>query len=118
MSKPEVLIDKSSHKSEQDKTIAPEMLKYDTDDRKSDREMQIVALGQDDVFSKRYTYYLSTAIFAMPFVFEILLFFVTIPTGNSEIVYMAFGTFIGIASTVAAFFLEVVQALRRKVMEY
>jgi len=40
----------------------------------------------------------------MLFVFVILLFFVTIPTGNSEIVYMTFGTFIGIVGTVAAFF--------------
>ncbi len=40
----------------------------------------------------------------MLFVFVILLFFITIPTGNSEIVYMTFGTFIGIVGTVAAFF--------------
>jgi len=90
--------------SEENKTIALEMLKYDTDDRKSAREMQIAALGQDDIFSKRYAYYLSSAIFGMLFVFVILLFFVTIPIGNSEIVYMTFGTFIGIVGTVAAFF--------------
>jgi len=40
----------------------------------------------------------------MLFVFVILLFFVSIPTGNSEIIYMTFGTFIGIVGTVAAFF--------------
>jgi len=45
-----------------------------------------------------------TVIFGMLFVFVILLFFATIPTGNSEIVYMTFGTFIGIVGTVAAFF--------------
>ncbi len=45
-----------------------------------------------------------TVIFGMLFVFVILLFFVTIPTGNSEIVYMTFGTFIGIVGTVAAFY--------------
>jgi hypothetical protein len=90
--------------SEENKTIALEMLKYDTDDRKSAREMQIAALNQDDIFSKRYAYYLSTAIFGMLFIFVILLFFVTIPTGNSEIVYMTFGTFIGIVGTVAAFY--------------
>lgn len=90
--------------SEENKTIALEMLKYDTDDRKSAREMQIASLGQDDIFSKRYAYYLSSAIFGMLFVFVILLFFVTIPTDNSEIVYMTFGTFIGIVGTVSAFF--------------
>jgi hypothetical protein len=36
--------------------------------------------------------------------FFLLLFFVTIPTGNSKIVYMTVGTFIGIVSTVAAFY--------------
>ncbi len=45
-----------------------------------------------------------TVIFGMLFVFVILLFFVTIPTGNSEIVYITFGTFIGIVGTVVAFF--------------
>ena len=66
--------------------------------------MQIAALGQDDVFSKRYAYDLSTAIFGMLFVFVILLFFFIIPIGNREIVYMTFGAFIGIVGTVAAFF--------------
>jgi steroid 5-alpha reductase family enzyme len=47
---------------------------------------------------------ISKTIFGMLFVFVILLFFVTIPTGNSEIVYMTFGTFIGIVGTVAAFY--------------
>jgi hypothetical protein len=47
---------------------------------------------------------INTAKFGMLFVFVILLFFITIPTGNSEIVYMTFGTFIGIVGTVAAFF--------------
>jgi len=54
--------------------------------------------------SKNGTLNIITAIFGMLFVFVILLFFVTIPTGNSEIVYMTFGTFIGIVGTVAAFF--------------
>ena len=47
---------------------------------------------------------ISTSKCGMLLVFVILLFFGTIPTGNSEIVYMTFGTFIGIVGTVAAFF--------------
>ena len=54
--------------------------------------------------SKNGTLNIITVIFGMPFVLVILLFFATIPTGNSEIVYMSFGTFIGIVGTVAAFF--------------
>ncbi len=57
-----------------------------------------------EIVRKDRTLNISTAIFGMLFVFVILLFFVTIPTGNSEIVYMSFGTFIGIVGTVAAFF--------------
>lgn len=90
--------------SEQDKSIALEMLKLDIDDRKNAREMQIAALQQDDVFSKRFVYYLTSAIFAILTVLIVLLFFVNIPEGNSEIVYMAVGMFLGIVSTVAAFF--------------
>jgi hypothetical protein len=98
------LIDKSPDMSEQDKTIALEMLRYDVEDRKSARDMQVAALGQDDVFSKRFNYYLSSAIIIIFAVLMVLLFFVTIPEGNSEIVYMGFGTFIGIVGTVAAFY--------------
>lgn len=98
------IIEGSPDISEQDKAIAGEMLKLDLEDRKSAREMQIAALGQDDVFSKRFNYYLSSAIIIIFAVLMVLLFFVDIPEGNSEIVYMGFGTFIGIVGTVAAFY--------------
>lgn len=98
------MIDKSPDMSEQDKNIALEMLRYDVEDRKSAREMQVAALGQDDVFSKRFNYYLASAIFGVFSIVLILLFFVEIPEGNNEIVYMGFGTFIGIVGTVAAFY--------------
>ena len=97
------LIKGSPDISETDKTTALELLQLDIQDRESARNMQIAALGQDDVFSKRFNYYLSSFIFVMFAVFMTLLFFVEIPEGNSEIVYMSFGTFIGIALTVAAF---------------
>jgi hypothetical protein len=57
-----------------------------------------------EIVRKDRTLNISAAIFGMLFVFVILLFFATIPTGNSEIVYMTFGTFIGIVGTVAAFY--------------
>jgi hypothetical protein len=57
-----------------------------------------------EIVRKDRTLNIITVIFGMLFVFVILLLFFTIPTGNSEIVYMTFGTFIGIIGTVAAFF--------------
>lgn len=98
------MIENSDVLSEQDKTTALNMLKLDIDDRRNARDLQVAALGQDDVFSKRFVYYLASAVFAILFVMLVLLFFVNIPDGNSEIVYMAVGMFLGIVSTVAAFF--------------
>ena len=57
-----------------------------------------------EIERKDRTLNIITVIFGMLFVFVILLFFVTIPTGNIEIVYMTFRTFIDIVGTVAAFF--------------
>jgi len=57
-----------------------------------------------EIVRKDRTLNISTRIFGLLFVFVILLFFVTIPIGNSEIFYMTFGTFIGILGTVGAFF--------------
>lgn len=68
------------------------------------RDLQKTALSQEDRFSKRFIYYLTSAIFFILFVLIVLLFFVNIPDGNSEIVYMAVGMFLGIVGAVAAFF--------------
>lgn len=90
--------------SEDQKAVALNLLEMDIEDRQSARNMQVSALGQDDKFSKRFIYYLASFVMASLFIMFILLFFVEIPEGNSEIVYMAFGIFLGIASSVAAFF--------------
>lgn len=90
--------------SENDKNIALELLKLDIQDRESARAMQMAALGQDDVFSKRFIYYLAAFIMVSLMILLVMLFFVQIPEGNSEIVYMAIGIFMGIVSTVAAYF--------------
>lgn len=73
-------------------------------DRANARDMQKSALVQDDRFSKRFIYYLASFIMLSIVVLLILLFFIEIPERNSEIVYMAIGIFMGIVSTVAAFF--------------
>ncbi len=78
-----------------------EMLLQDVADA---RDLQKAALQQGDLFSKRFIYYLAAFIMLAIAVFVILLFYVTIPDGNNEIVYMAFGIFMGIGTSVAAFF--------------
>lgn len=89
------------------------------------RAMQVAAMGQDDLFTKRFLYYLASFIMISLMVLLILLFFVEIPEGNNEIIYMAIGIFMGIVSTVAAFFFgsssgskqkndEIIQAIRNR----
>jgi hypothetical protein len=68
------------------------------------RDLQKAALQQGDLFSKRFIYYLAAFIMLAIAVFVAMLFYVDIPEGNSEIVYMAFGIFMGIGTSVAAFF--------------
>ena len=87
------------------------LLEYETkememmlNDRQDARAMQIAALEQSDNFSKRFVYYLAAFVMVTMFILMVLLYFVQIPEGNNEIVYMGFGLFLGIASTVAAFF--------------
>lgn len=73
-------------------------------DRANARDMQKAALAQDDLFSKRFVYYLAGFIFIAFFTMMLLLFFIEIPAGNSEIVYMSFGIFVGVVTTVAAYY--------------
>lgn len=74
------------------------------DDVASARQMQTSALAQDDLFSKRFIYYLAGFIMLGLMAMLVMLFYIQIPEGNSEIVYMAIGIFMGIATSVAAFF--------------
>ncbi|MDB4301948.1 hypothetical protein N9924_00125 [bacterium] len=64
-------------------------------DRDSARDMQAAALSQDDLFSKRFVYYLASAVFAFSAIVVIMLFFVTIPEQNQRIVDMVLGVIIG-----------------------
>lgn len=90
--------------SPEEKAMAIELLQLDINDRDSARKMQQAALQQGDLFSKRFVYYLAGFIMLVLAALLILLFYVQIPKGNGEVIYMAIGMFLGIASTVAAFF--------------
>ena len=64
-------------------------------DKESARDMQKIALQQDDLFSKRFIYYFAFAIFGLSASIIIMLFFVTIPEDNQRIIDMAIGILIG-----------------------
>jgi len=75
-------------------------------DKESAREMQKVALEQEDLFSKRFIYYFATLIFIFSATIIILLFFVDIPADNQRIIDMAIGIIIGtgLVSVIQFFF--------------
>lgn len=57
-------------------------------DVQSARTMQIAALNQSDIFSKRYLYYLATGIIGAAIAFGVGLMFVQIPKENQRLVEM------------------------------
>lgn len=57
-------------------------------DLDSARKMQMSALSQEDRFSKRYVYYLSTFIIGSTIVFGFCLFFIEVPEKNQRLVDM------------------------------
>jgi hypothetical protein len=69
------------------------------------RQMQIEALKQDDLFSKRYTYYLASFIVIFAFGIGVMLFFVEFPESNRRMIEMLFDLLIfSGALTVIQFF--------------
>ncbi len=57
-------------------------------DRADARDMQKAALGQEDLFSKRFIYYLAAFMILAAVTFGILFFFVPVPAGNKRMVEM------------------------------
>lgn len=52
------------------------------------RELQIAALGQSDIFSRRYIYYLASFIVFSATSFGVMLFFIDVPEHNKRLVEM------------------------------
>ena len=67
---------------------AEEMEKAYLQDIDSARKMQMAALQQEDKFSKRYVYYLSSFVIVSATAFGLLLFFVDFPESNRRLVEM------------------------------
>jgi hypothetical protein len=76
-----------------------EMLKTVLEDVGDARNMQEVALGQDDKFSKRFIYYLASGVFLFAVLFVIMLFFVEIPESNKRLVDVITGVIVGTGLT-------------------
>lgn len=64
------------------------------EDTANARAMQTAALQQDDIFSKRYTYYLSAFIMVSAVSFGTMLFFVEFPETNRRLIEMLFDLFL------------------------
>ena len=80
------------------------LIELDMQDLADAREMQKEALKQDDLFSKRFVYYLSIGVIVFVFLMTIALFFVKIPAENKTIVDMVIGIVIGGYGSVLTFF--------------
>lgn len=75
------------------------------EDKQNARDMQKAALMQNDLFSKRFVYYLSIGLIVSAIAFDFSLFWVTFPEENRDMLNMAMGTFnsLGFASVVSFF---------------
>ena len=82
-----------------------EKLKLEYENTNSARDMQKVALQQDDVFSKRYVYYLATfwSVVAVGYIF--LITFISIPEANVRFADTTLGFLLGtIVATIINYF--------------
>jgi len=92
-------ISKTDTISPEDKEIALELLKIDIGDVQDARDLQKVALQQDDLFSKRFIYYLTIAVFLFSAGIVILLFFIEMPEQNRDVVNFILGVVVGTGLT-------------------
>jgi hypothetical protein len=97
------LIEKDSKLTTVEKVNALELLKYDLENTKDARDLQKIALQQDDLFSKRFVYYL--AVF-WSVVGAAYLFFATFVTvANPKMADTVLGFLLGtIVATIINFF--------------
>ena len=80
-------------------------LELDFDNTNNARDMQKVALQQDDIFSKRYVYYLATFWSLVAFIYIFLITFINIPQANIRFADTVLGFLLGtIVATIINFF--------------
>jgi hypothetical protein len=82
-----------------------EKLKLEYDNTNSARDMQKVSLQQDDIFSKRYVYYLATFWSFVAVVYIFLITFISIPEANVRFADTTLGFLLGtIVATIINYF--------------
>ena len=92
-------IDKSDTITPEQKETALELIKLDYADLADARDLQKVALQQDDLFSKRFIYYLTIAVFSFSALIVIMLFFVEMPEKNRDVINFILGVVVGTGLT-------------------
>ena len=92
------LIDSSTLTSEEKKELQKEVINYEIELSKlhneelaNARNMQVEALKQDDVFSKRFNYYLAGGSILLGFVYLFAVTFLSIPTDSQRFADIGFG---------------------------
>jgi VIT1/CCC1 family predicted Fe2+/Mn2+ transporter len=87
--------------SAEQKDIALSLLEMDYDDLKQARDMQIqIATSANSTkLAKNYIYYLATGVFVFSAVMVILLFFVSIPEQNRDVINFIMGVIVGTGLT-------------------
>ena len=75
------------------------LIELEYQDRADARDLQKVALQQDDLFSKRFIYYLTIAVFGFSALIVLLLFFVKIPDQNRDVINFILGVVVGTGLT-------------------
>lgn len=81
------------------KEIALDLIKLDYADLADARDLQKVALQQDDLFAKRFVYYLTIGVFSFSVLIVLLLFIVEIPEKNRDVVNFILGVVVGTGLT-------------------
>ena len=93
------LINKDPDITPEQKAQANRIIELEYADLADARDLQKVALQQDDLFSKRFIYYLTTGVFAFAVIIVLLLFIVEIPESNRDVVNFILGVVVGTGLT-------------------
>ena len=110
------LIDKDDKLTPQEKVSALELLNYDLENTKDARDLQKVALQQDDLFSKRFIYYLATFWSVTGAAYLFLATFTTVV--NPKMADTVLGFLLGtIVATIITFFFGSSQGSKDKAKE-
>lgn len=75
------------------------LVELDYKDLENARDLQKAALAQDDLFSKRFIYYLTIGVFAFSVAVVLLLFWVEIPEKNRDVINFILGVVVGTGLT-------------------